>query len=135
MKTAVIMGTRPEIIKLAPIIEKIPKKNCEIVFTGQHYDYEMSRTFFKELKIPKPDYNLGVNKGSDTSQLVSLIKKTEKLLTKITPDVVVVPGDTRSALGAALCTNRLKLPLAHIEAGARSNDFELEEEINRSIID
>ena len=137
MKFCIIVGTRPQIIKTQPIIQELKSrnKNFTIIHTGQHYDYEMSRTFFKELKIPKPDYNLGINKGSDTSQLVSLIRKTEKLLTKITPDVVVVPGDTRSALGAALCTNRLKLPLAHIEAGARSNDFELEEEINRRLID
>tara|TARA_B100000029_G_scaffold111910_1_gene104007 strand:- start:299 stop:1363 length:1065 start_codon:yes stop_codon:yes gene_type:complete len=137
MKFCIIVGTRPQIIKTQPIIQELRtrKKDFTIIHTGQHYDYDMSRTFFKELKIPKPDYNLGINKGSDTSQLANLMRKTEILLTKITPDVVIVPGDTRSALGAALCANRLKLPLAHIEAGARSNDFELEEEINRRLID
>ena len=137
MKFCIIVGTRPQIIKTQPIIHELKsrKKNFSIIHTGQHYDYEMSRAFFKELKISKPDYNLGISKGSNSSQLADLIKKLEKPLTKIKPDVVIVPGDTRSALGAALCTNRLGLPLAHVEAGARSNDFELEEEINRRLID
>lgn len=137
MKFCIIVGTRPQIIKTQPIIHELKsrKKNFSIIHTGQHYDYEMSKAFFKELKIFKPDYNLGISKGSNSSQLADLIKKLEKLLTKIKPDVVIVPGDTRSALGSALCTNRLGLPLAHVEAGARSNDFELEEEINRRLID
>lgn len=137
MKFCIIVGTRPQIIKTQPIIHELKsrKKNFSIIHTGQHYDYEMSRAFFKELKISKPDYNLGISKGSNSSQLADLIKKLEKPLTKIKPDVVIVPGDTRSALGAALCANRLGLLLGHVEAGARSNDFELEEEINRRLID
>ena len=137
MKFCIIVGTRPQIIKTQPIIHELKsrRKNFSIIHTGQHFDYEMSRTFFKELKIPKPDYNLGISKGSNSNQLAHLIEKLEKPLTTIKPDVVIVPGDTRSALGAGLCTNRLGLPLAHIEAGARSNDFELEEEVNRRLID
>ena len=95
----------------------------------------MSRSFFNELKISKPDYNLGIHKGSSLSQLSSMIIKLEKLLGRINPDFVLVPGDTRSALGGALSANRLRFKLAHIEAGARSNDFGLEEEINRRMID
>jgi len=137
MKYCVVVGTRPQIIKTQPIIHELKsqKKSFTIIHTGQHYDYEMSRSFFKELKISKPDYNLGVSKGSNLVQLTDLLKKLEKTFLKIKPDVVIVPGDTRSALGAALSANRMNIPLAHIEAGARSNDFELEEEINRRLID
>lgn len=137
MKFCVIVGTRPQIIKTQPIIHELKsqKKKFSIIHTGQHYDYEMSRTFFKELKITKPNYHLNLSQGSNLSQLSEMIKKLEKPLTKIKPDVVIVPGDTRSALAGALSANGLGLPLAHIEAGARSNDFELEEEINRRLID
>lgn len=137
MKFCIVVGTRPQIIKSQPIINELisRKKDFAIIHTGQHYDYEMSRTFFQELKIGKPDYNLGVNRGSDSNQLAQIIIKLEKTLAKITPDIVIIPGDTRSALGGALSANRLGLKLAHVEAGARSNDFELEEEINRRLID
>lgn len=137
MKFCFIVGTRPQIIKIQPLINelKIRRKSFTIIHTGQHYDYEMSRVFFKELNIPKPNYNLGISKGSNSKQLSDIIQKLEKPLIQINPDVVIVPGDTRSALGSALCINRLRLPLAHLEAGARSNDFELEEEINRRVID
>jgi UDP-N-acetylglucosamine 2-epimerase len=137
LKFCIIVGTRPQIIKSQPIINELISRNTDftIIHTGQHYDYELSRTFFQELKIGKPDYNLGINSGSDSSQLAQIITKLEKLLLKISPDVVIVPGDTRSALGGALSVNRLGLKLAHVEAGARSNDFELEEEINRRLID
>ncbi|MGI0042001.1 MAG: UDP-N-acetylglucosamine 2-epimerase, partial [Nitrosopumilaceae archaeon] len=126
MKFCIVVGTRPQIIKSQPIINELisRKKDFTIIHTGQHYDYEMSRTFFQELKIGKPDYNLGINRGSDSSQLAQIIKKLEIKLTQIKPDVVIVPGDTRSALGGALSANRLGLKLAHVEAGARSNDFE-----------
>jgi len=137
MKFCLIVGTRPQIIKTQPIIHELisRKKSFSIIHTGQHYDYEMSRAFFTELKISKPNYNLGISKGTNSSQLADMLKKLEKILIKIKPDVVIVPGDTRSALAGALAANRLGLPLAHVEAGARSNDFELEEEINRRIID
>jgi len=137
MKFCFIVGTRPQIIKTQPIIHELisRKKFFSIIHTGQHYDYEMSRAFFKDLKISKPSYNLGISKGTNSSQLADMIKKLEKTLIKIKPDIVIVPGDTRSALAGALTTNRLGLPLAHVEAGARSNDFELEEEINRRMID
>ena len=137
MKFCIVVGTRPQIIKTQPIIHELKsqKKSFSIIHTGQHYDYEMSRSFFKELKISKPDYNLGVSKGSNVIQLADLLKKLEKTFLKLKPDVIIVPGDTRSALGAALSANRMNIPLAHIEAGARSNDFELEEEINRRLID
>ena len=137
MKFCIVVGTRPQIIKTQPIIHELKsqKKSFSIIHTGQHYDYEMSRSFFKELDISKPDYNLGISKGSNSLQLSELLKKLEKCFLKIKPDIVIVPGDTRSALGAALTANRMNLSLAHVEAGARSNDIELEEEINRRLID
>ncbi|MFB5630914.1 MAG: non-hydrolyzing UDP-N-acetylglucosamine 2-epimerase [Nitrosopumilaceae archaeon] len=137
MKVALIVGTRPQIIKSQPLIKEIisRKSKVSIIHTGQHYDYEMSKTFFNELKIKNPDFNLGVSKGSSSKQLGEIISKLEKPLKKINPDVVVVPGDTRSALGAALSANRLSIPLAHLESGARSYDNKMEEEINRRLID
>jgi len=137
MKFCIIVGTRPQIIKSQPLINEIisRKHSLSVIHTGQHFDFEMSKGFFKELKIKNPDYNLGVAGSSSSQQLSQIISKLEKQLTKIRPDIVLVPGDTRSALGAALSANRLGMKLAHIEAGARSNDFELEEEVNRRLID
>ena len=104
MKFCLIVGTRPQIIKTQPIIHELisRKKSFSVIHTGQHYDYEMSRAFFTELKISKPNYNLGISKGTNSSQLADMLKKLEKTLTKIKPDVVIVPGDTRSALAGAL---------------------------------
>jgi UDP-N-acetylglucosamine 2-epimerase len=137
VKVALIVGTRPQIIKSQPLIKEIlsRKSKINIIHTGQHYDYQMSKAFFKELKIRNPDFNLGVGKGSSSQQLGEIISKLEKPLKKINPDVVVVPGDTRSALGAAISANRLNIPLAHLESGARSYDKKMEEEINRRLID
>ena len=137
MKIALIVGTRPQIIKSQPLIKEIlsRKLKISIIHTGQHYDYQMSKAFFKELKIRDPDFNLGVGKGSSSKQLGEIISKLEKPLKKINPDVAIVPGDTRSALGAAISANRLGIPLAHLESGARSYDKNMEEEINRRLID
>jgi len=137
VKVALIVGTRPQIIKSQPLIKEIilRKLKISIIHTGQHYDYEMSKTFFKELKIRKPDVNLGISTGSPSRQLGEIISKIEKPLKKIKPDIVIVPGDTRSALGAAISANRMGIQLAHLEAGARSYDNTMEEEINRRLID
>lgn len=137
MKGCIVVGTRPQIIKSQPIIheflsQKIP---LTIIHTGQHFDYNMSKTFFKELKIQNPDINLGISQGSSAFQLSQIIQKLEKPLQKINPDFVLIPGDTRSALAGALTANRLNIPIAHIESGARSNDMRMEEEINRRLID
>ena len=137
MNVAIIVGTRPQIIKSQPIVEELISKNHQIsiIHTGQHYDYKMSKTFFEELKIKKPDINLNINLGSTVNQLGSIIQKLENPLKKISPDCVLIPGDTRSALGASLSASRIGFPVVHIESGARSNDFSLEEEINRRMID
>lgn len=137
MKLCIIVGTRPQIIKSQPIIKEIleHKLKLSIIHTGQHYDYKMSKSFFEEMKIKDPDLNLEVRPGTPISQLTQIISKLENPLKKIKPDVVIIPGDTRSALGAALCSNRLGIQVAHVEAGARSMEFEMEEEINRRMID
>ena len=137
MKACLIVGTRPQIIKSQPIINEFKKRRIKlfVIHTGQHYDYKMSKSFFDELEIPNPDYNLGVSKGSSANQLGQIISKLELRLKKINPDVVIVPGDTRSALGGALAANSLGIPIAHIESGARSYDPNMEEETNRRLID
>ena len=137
MRLCIVVGTRPQIIKSQPIIREIlsRKLKISIIHTGQHYDYELSKVFFEELKVKDPDYNLEVLPDTSSRQLGQIILKLEKPLKKIKPDIVIVPGDTRSALGAALCANRLGIKVAHVEAGARSMEFEMEEEINRRLID
>jgi len=137
VKISLIVGTRPQIIKSQPLIKEILSKKIKlnIIHTGQHYDYQMSKAFFDELKIRNPDYNLGVKNGSSAQQLSQIVSKLEKPLKKFGPDFVLVPGDTRSALASALCANIMGYKVVHIEAGARSGDFTLEEEINRRIID
>lgn len=137
MRLCIVIGTRPQIIKSQPIIKEIlsHKSKLSIIHTGQHYDYQMSKIFFEEMKIRDPDLNLEVGAGTPSGQLAQIIQKLEKPLQKIDPDVVLVPGDTRSALGAALCANRLGMKVAHVEAGARSMEFDMEEEVNRRLID
>ena len=137
MKVNLIVGTRPQIIKSQPIVKELLSKkiDLEIIHTGQHYDYKMSQSFFEELFIKDPHLNLNISQGSFPHQLSEIIKKLEKYLLKSSPDFVLVPGDTRSALGAGLTASRMGFTLVHIEAGARSNDITLEEEINRRIID
>lgn len=137
MRLCIIIGTRPQIIKSQPIVKELlsRKTNLSIIHTGQHYDYQLSKMFFEEMKIRDPDLNLEVSPNSPVQQLAQIIQKLERPLKKINPDIVIIPGDTRSALGAALCANRLGIKVAHVEAGARSMDFDMEEEINRRIID
>lgn len=137
MKVSIVVGTRPQIIKSQPIISELKKRRCvtQIIHTGQHYDYQLSKAFFDELSISEPDINLGIKEGSPVQQLSKIISKLEKQLCLFKPDFVIVPGDTRSALAAAICSWNAGFRVAHVEAGARSMDFNLEEEINRRIID
>ena len=137
MRLCIIVGTRPQIIKSQPIIKELlsRKTSLSIIHTGQHYDYQMSKIFFEEMNIRDPDLNLEVRPNTPAQQLAQIIQKLERPLKKINPDLVIIPGDTRSALGGALCANRLGIKVAHVEAGARSMDFDMEEEINRRIID
>jgi len=137
MKICIILGTRPQIIKCQPLINEITSKNLPltIIHTGQHFDYKMSKAFFKELDIPSPNYHLGIKSISPLKQLGEIIRKLENPLKKINPSIVIIPGDTRSALGGAIASSRLHIPLAHLEAGARSYQNQMEEEVNRRLID
>jgi UDP-GlcNAc3NAcA epimerase len=136
MKIVSIVGARPEFIQAMPVSRAISTDNQEIlVHTGQHYDYQMSQAFFDELEIPAPKYNLGVGSGSQASQTAQIMVGLEEVLTKEKPDLVIVRGDTNSSLGASLVSSKLSIPFAHIEAGERSFNRKMPEEINRLVAD
>jgi len=103
----------------------------DVVHTGQHYDYELSRVFFNELDLPDPVVNLGVGSGSHGWQTGRMLVELEKTYSELKPDVVIVPGDTNSTLAGALAAVKMGVPVAHVEAGARSFDMGMPEEVNR----
>ena len=137
MEIAIILGTRPEIIKMAPIIRFCEKEklNYSIIHTEQHYDSELSNQFFKDLKIRKPDYSLNVGSGSHGAQTGQALIKIEEVLMEINPSIVLIQGDTNTALSGALAAVKLHLPIGHVEAGLRSYDLRMPEEHNRRLID
>ena len=136
-KLAHIVGNRPQFIKLAPFLRATAlsgEVNDVIIHSGQHYDFEMSRTFFEEFEIPKPDYNLGIGSGTHAEQTGAIMTELEPLLQKEQPHFVIVYGDTNTTLAGALCTAKMHLPLAHVESGLREYIWR-PEEINRKLSD
>ncbi len=137
MKIATILGTRPEIIKMAPIIDEISKRGIDqiVLHTGQHYDKEMSDNFFRDLEIPAPDYNIHVGSGTHGKQTGLMMQGIEEVLLEEKPDIVLVQGDTNAVLAGALVCAKLHIAVGHVEAGLRSFDMTMPEEINRMAAD
>lgn len=142
MKLTIIAGARPNFMKIAPVIhaiEKVQKEGKQIsyrlVHTGQHYDKNMSDTFFEELNIPKPDVNLGIGGGSQAEQTAGIMVAFEKELMANPTDLVVVVGDVTSTMACSIVAKKLNTKVAHIEAGIRSWDLTMPEEINRMVTD
>ena len=138
IKVAVLVGVRPQIIKAAPLIRCLNDDSeilLQLIHSGQHYDYEMSKVFFNELDLPEPLYNLNVGSGSHGYQTGKLILRLEKVLGELKPDVVVVLGDANTTLGGALAAVKMRIPVCHVEAGLRSSDMSMPEEVNRVLVD
>ena len=133
-----VVGARPNFMKVAPILRALASDGAfrsTLVHTGQHYDDEMSGTFFRDLDIPHPDVNLGVGSGSHAKQTAAILVGIEDLLLDLEPDLVLVPGDVNSTIAAALAAAKLQIPVGHVEAGLRSRDPGMPEEINRILTD
>lgn len=137
MKLCIVLGTRPEIIKLSPLIRACEEKHLDyfILHTGQHYSYEMDKTFFEELELPEPKYNLDVGSGTQAVQTAKILSGCEDALLKEKPDVIFVQGDTNTVMACALAASKLHIKIGHVEAGLRSFDRNMPEEINRVIAD
>ena len=139
MKVVHVVGARPNFVKMAPIkrcLDMFPEDfDQTIVHTGQHYDREMSGTFFDELDIPEPDFNLGIGSGSHAWQVAKVMLEFESLIVELNPDLVSLVGDVNATLACALVCSKMDIRISHVEAGLRSYDRRMPEEINRIITD
>ena len=139
MKIISVVGARPNFIKIAPldkVLRQFPGRVEHLIcHTGQHFDEKMSDIFFRELEMPKPTFNLGINSGSHASQTGRIMMEFEKVLLEQKPDLVLVPGDVNSTLACSLTAVKLGIKVGHIESGLRSNDRSMPEEINRVVTD
>jgi len=133
-----VAGARPNFMKIAPLLPELRNRACfqvRLVHTGQHYDPAMSGNFFEDLGIPPPDFHLGVGSGSHAAQTAEILRRIEPILLQEEPDLVVVVGDVNSTLAASLAAAKLRISVAHVEAGLRSFDRTMPEEINRLVTD
>src|SRR2546430_13440291 len=138
MKIVNIVGARPNFVKMAPLMRELRRQPSVVpilVHTGQHYDAVMSERFFRDLELPAPDFNLGVGSGSHAIQTAEVMRRLEPLLETTRPGLVLVVGDVNSTLAAALTAVKLGIPVAHVEAGLRSFDRTMPEEVNRLLTD
>ena len=133
----IVVGTRPEIIKMSPLVEAFSKNNIDfrLVHTGQHYSYDMDRVFFDELELPNPDYKFDIGSGTHAETTSKILLNSERIMLKDIPESVLVEGDTNTVLGSALAAVKLNIKVAHVEAGLRSNDLRMPEEYNRILTD
>jgi UDP-N-acetylglucosamine 2-epimerase (non-hydrolysing) len=132
-----VAGARPNFVKIKPVVDALERRSVEVVLvhTGQHYDSSMSRVFFDELGIRRPDHHLEVGSGSHAQQTAAVMVGMEPLVADLAPDVVVVVGDVNSTMAAALVAAKATVPVAHVEAGLRSGDWSMPEEVNRVVAD
>jgi len=133
-----IVGARPNLPKIAPLIRQMrrqPEIEPILVHTGQHYDDQLSAIFFRQMGIPAPDVNLAVGSGSHAAQTAEVLKRVEPVLVAHEPDLVLVVGDVNSTIAVSLAAVKLGIPVAHVEAGLRSFDRSMPEEINRILTD
>src|SRR5690348_9141801 len=133
-----VVGARPNFMKVAPVYAALAARDYirqTVVHTGQHYDFNMSEIFFQQLGLPEPDINLQVGSGTHAQQTAQIISRFETVVEKQKPDVVVVYGDVNSTVAAALVCAKLLVPVAHVEAGLRSFDRTMPEEVNRMVTD
>ena len=137
MKISIILGTRPEIIKMSPVIRELENQTLDyfILHTGQHYSYNLDKIFFEELELPAAKYNLDVGSGTHAEETGKMLMGIEKVLKEEKPDVVLVEGDTNTVLAGALAASKLHIKVGHVEAGLRSYDRTMPEEINRVLAD
>ncbi|MDX6270539.1 MAG: hypothetical protein QOD28_1762 [Acidobacteriota bacterium] len=139
LKVINVVGARPNFMKVAPIVEAMRRRATEfaplVVHTGQHYDALMSEAFFRDLELPEPDVHLGVGSGTHAAQTAAVLERFEPVVLSEQPDWVVVVGDVNSTLACALCCAKLGVRVAHVEAGLRSRDRTMPEEINRLLTD
>ncbi len=136
MKVLTVVGNRPQFIKAAAVSRPLRREHSEVlIHTGQHFDDELSRVFFDELGLPRPDRELHISRGSNTSQTARMLRELEPVVGETAPDVVLIYGDTNSTLAGALAGAQARIPVAHVEAGMRSFDRSMPEELNRVLAD
>jgi UDP-N-acetylglucosamine 2-epimerase (non-hydrolysing) len=137
MRFSVVLGTRPEIVKMSPIVRELQRQgdHFDLVHTGQHYSFDMDKVFFRDLELPDPTVNLEIGSGTHGAQTGKMLAGMEKVFQDTSPDMVLVQGDTNTVLAGALAAVKMDIPVGHVEAGLRSFDRSMPEEINRVLVD